>query len=146
MDKTYKNLLRLNSIVKETNKIYSNAARKFGMSDSVFWILYALREKDEAVTQSEICYAMCQPKQTVNTALKKMESNGLITFENSSDRRSKFVRLTESGIRLAEKTADKVIAAERDTMSQFTQEEQETYIKLMKKYGDLMKKFVEKIP
>lgn len=42
-----------------------------GLSDCTFWILYALRENNARLTQSEICNFFYQPKQTVNSALKK---------------------------------------------------------------------------
>ena len=69
-----KKMLELNEIMKETDDLYRNLAKKFKMSDCMIWILYILREDDRSVTQSDICNMMYMPKQTVNSSLKKMES------------------------------------------------------------------------
>ena len=49
-----KRMLELNEIMKETDDLYRNLARKFKISDCMMWILYILREDDRVVTQSDI--------------------------------------------------------------------------------------------
>ena len=49
-----KKMLELNEIMKETDDLYRNLAKKFKMSDCMVWILYILREDDRSVTQSDI--------------------------------------------------------------------------------------------
>ena len=90
-----KKMLELNEIMKETDDLYRNLAKKFKMSDCMIWILYILREDDRSVTQSDICNMMYMPKQTVNSSLKKMESEGSIELLNINDKRSKQVCLTD---------------------------------------------------
>ena len=82
-------LSEYNSIMKETDEIYREAAKAIGLSDCAFWILYVLREDCGAVTQSQICRTLYQAKQTVNSALKKMQQSGYIELCSSGDRRSK---------------------------------------------------------
>ena len=38
-----KKMLELNEIMKETDDLYRNLAKKFKMSDCMIWILYILR-------------------------------------------------------------------------------------------------------
>ena len=57
-------LSEFNRIMKENDKIYRNAAKAVGLSYCSFWILYALRNTQELLTQSEICYEKSLPKQT----------------------------------------------------------------------------------
>ncbi len=123
-----------NNIMKENEDIYRNLAKIVGLSDSSFWILYALRDSDSALTQSEICNILYQPKQTINTSLKKMEFDGYIELNSNNDRRSKKVFLTEKGVELAGKTVDRVISMERDALSGLLDTEQETFVRLFKKY------------
>lgn len=135
---TLNRLNEYNGIIKENDELYRNIAKTFGLSDCTFWILYALREDDTILTQSEICNCFYQPKQTVNSALKKMESDGYIELRNINNRRSKQIYLTSKGMELAKRTVDKVIAVEQSALSGLSDTEQETFILLFRKYTDLL--------
>ena len=134
-----KKLSEFNSIIKESDDIYRCAAKLSGLSDCAFWILYTLRADGEAVTQSEICSIIYQPKQTVNSALKKLEQDGILQLTEMTDRRSKQLSLTDKGRRLAEQTVDRVIAAEQKALSGLTDKEQEAFLQLFHKYTDFLK-------
>lgn len=134
-----KRLSEYNGIIKENDELYRGVAKAFGLPDCAFWILYALRESGKTLTQSEICYAMYQPKQTVNSSLKKLEREGCIVLTEMRDRRSKEVHLTEKGVKLAEMTVDHVISAERIALSGLTDEEHDTFMKLFRRYTGLLK-------
>ena len=134
-----KKILELNEIMKETDDLYRNLAKKFKMSDCMIWILYILREDDRSVTQSDICNMMYMPKQTVNSSLKKMEAEGYIELLNINDKRSKQVCLTEKGVDLANNTVDIIISKENNALSKMDKEEQALFINLFKKYKDLLK-------
>ena len=134
-----KKMLELNEIMKETDDLYRNLAKKFKMSDCMIWILYILREDDRSVTQSDICNMMYMPKQTVNSSLKKMESEGYIELLNINDKRSKQVCLTEKGVDLANNTVDIIISKENNALSKMDKEELALFINLFKKYKDLLK-------
>ena len=134
-----KKMLELNEIMKETDDLYRNLAKKFKMSDCMIWILYILRGDDRSVTQSDICNMMYMPKQTVNSSLKKMESEGYIELLNINDKRSKQVCLTEKGVDLANNTVDIIISKENNALSKMDKEEQALFINLFKKYKDLLK-------
>lgn len=144
-ENTSKTLSQFNSIFKENDEIYRKVAKELGLSDCAFWILYNLSENNKPLTQSDICYYLYQPKQTVNSALKKMEHEGYIKLIQINDRRSKQIYLTEEGKRLAEETVNKVINIECETFSELTKEEQEDFIKLFRKYTDLLKNNIKKL-
>ena len=129
-----KKMLELNEIMKETDDLYRNLAKKFKMSDCMIWILYILREDDRSVTQSDICNMMYMPKQTVNSSLKKMEAEGYIELLSINDKRSKQVCLTEKGVDLANNTVDIIISKENNALSKMDKEEQALFINLFKKY------------
>ena len=134
-----KKMLELNEIMKETDDLYRNLAKKFKMSDCMIWILYILREDDRSVTQSDICNMMYMPKQTVNSSLKKMEAEGYIELLSINDKRSKQVCLTEKGVDLANNSVDIIISKENNALSKMDKEEQAIFINLFKKYKDLLK-------
>lgn len=135
-----KELLEYNGIIKENDDIYREAAKVLGLPDCAFWILYMLQVGGTALTQREICDAIYQPKQTVNSALKKLEQDGYIEMKGTENHRRKPICLTEKGELLAKGTVDRVIVAEQKTLSEMTQEEKEVFIRLFRKYTDLLHK------
>lgn len=135
-DKEY--LSRLNAILKEYDDLYRRSAKNSGLADCTFWILYTLREKGNKLSQSEICSIVYLPKQTVNSALKKLENAGYIELLPGEDRRYKRVCLTPRGVSLAEKTVDWVIAQEEKTFSELPPEEKDAFLRLFRKYTDLL--------
>lgn len=138
MNQVNKSFSEYNGIIKENDKIYRSAARSLGLSDSAFWILYALRETEKEVTQRELINANYFPPQTVNSALKKMEKEGYVELCSAEDRRSKKVCLTQKGRELAEHTVDKVILLEIKTVEGLTEEERALFLKLFHKYTNLL--------
>lgn len=134
-----KRLAEYNSMIKEHEDLYRQIARRFGLSECAFWILYSLREANASLTQSKLCYALSQPKQTINSALKKMEECGYIELLSGQDRRRKQLQLTSKGELLAQETVDKVIILENQAFDTFSEEEQELFLRLLHKYTDNLK-------
>ena len=134
-----KQLAEYNSMLKEHENLYRQIAKQFGLSECAFWILYSLRETDVAVTQSELCFALSQPKQTINTALKKLEEASIIELFIEKDKRRKQIQLTEKGEQVARQTVDLVIQLENQTFDAFTEEEQKILMTLLHKYTDNLK-------
>ena len=125
-------LRRYNRLLRQTDEHYRLVARSMGCGEATVWILYTLLE-EPGCTQSHMCDAMCQPKQSVNSALKKLEQEGYVTLQvTEKDKRSKHIFLTEKGKTLAAATAEKIRAAERQVLSQ-SPEETELLMQLMEK-------------
>lgn len=55
--------------------MYRDAVKSFGISESTFGILYAIRNSSVGLTQREIIQHNFLPPQTINSALKKMEAD-----------------------------------------------------------------------
>lgn len=98
-----------------------------------------LRTEYTEPVQSAICACLYEPKQTVNSALKKMETEGYIELIPGDDRRSKKILLTQKGNGLCEKTVDRVIKLELQALMGLTEEEQEAFLGLFRKYTGLLK-------
>ena len=128
-----------NNIIKENDNLYRDAAKRHALPECAFWILYILRTNGNTFSQSEICEALYQPKQTVNSSLKSLEAEGYLRLYHEGDRRSKIVTLTKKGVELAQKTADKIIAAEQSALFALTEEEQQAFIDLFRKYTAALK-------
>ena len=56
--------------------------------------------------------SLLEPKQTVNSALKKLVAEGYLALSAGTDQRSKLVRLTPKGEQLARERVDRIPEAE----------------------------------
>ncbi|MCD8016022.1 MAG: MarR family transcriptional regulator, partial [Lachnospiraceae bacterium] len=77
-NRTY--ITEYNQISRECDRIYHLAALRLGISDCAFWLFYVLSDADRLYTQSEICDSSFMSRQTVNSALKKLEKDGYLTL------------------------------------------------------------------
>ena len=103
-----------NAIYKETDALYSELARRSGLSDCAFWLLYSLRDTEGICRQKDICGQWTLSKQTVNSALKGLESQGLIILQpETGNAKSKRILLTDKGNRFAEQHIDPVFELEQ---------------------------------
>ena len=101
---------RYNYLSSEINSLYHQAAKKMGISDSVQNILYVLCDQGNQALQSEICSISGISRQTINSALSKLEQQGLVRVEPDKGRNT-MVFLTIFGAdakipRQPEKTAE----------------------------------------
>lgn len=136
-------LWEYNTIFKENNEMYRGVAKVLGLTDTALWILYALRDSRGTATQREVCNMLYEPKQTINSALKKMEAEGYIELIPGKDRRSKRIRLTEKGTALAGQTADKVIEAEHRALCRMEEQDREQLLRLFRTYTEKLKEEME---
>lgn len=98
---------------KAQDDIYHAYAVRHGVSDSFLFLMYVFHEDGDGVTQAEIGQILNVPKQTVNSALKKMEGDGLIYLKNDDkDKKKKRVFLTETGTNIMRVLIEPLILAE----------------------------------
>ena len=126
-------LRRFSRLIGETDAAYHEIAQRLGLSDSAFQILYTLYDEGGACPLRDICAYSGLTKQTVNSALRKLEAEGSVTSE-SADARHKTVRLTPEGAALAERTVAQVIAVENDILGSWPEAELEKYLRLTEDY------------
>ncbi len=137
-EKIRRQLREFNAIFKETDAIYSRFAKRSGLSDCAFWLLYSVREADENCTQKEICGQWAMNKQTVNSALKVLEKRGFITLVPSeTDKRSRYIVLTEQGERFALENIDIIFQLEQLTLQKMTDTERDAMIEINRRYYKL---------
>lgn len=80
----------------EINALYHEAAVKMGISNSVQNILYVLCEKDGQCLQSEISKLTGISRQTINSAIRKLEKEEIVYLEQGKGRNT-ILCLTEKG-------------------------------------------------
>ena len=126
-------LRRFSRLVGETDAAYHEIAQRLGLSDSAFQILYTLYDEGGACPLRDICAYSGLTKQTVNSALRKLERENRVRTA-SSDARHKTVALTPEGAALAERTVAQVIAIENDILGSWPEPELERYLQLTEDY------------
>lgn len=132
---------RFNYLFGELNAVYHEIALKFELSDSAMQILYMICDYDGSCLLRDICRLSGLSKQTVNSAIRKLERENIIVLDKTQNR-FKMVRLTDNGKSLVDKTALRVIDMEISILSSWTNEEVEKYLELTEKYlNDLKDKY-----
>jgi len=133
-----------NALYKEYDDVYRGMARHFGLSDCALWMIYFIWESDTAYTQSEICGKLFQSKQTINSAMKKLEETGYLELRHiRNNKKSKQIFLTAKGVRLAKQTADKILEVERAAFSCLPEQEQESLLRLTGRYVQFLRTGME---
>ena len=123
-----KQMGRYNRLICQTQAVYHEAALRLGMADSAMGVLYELHAQGGACALQEICLGCGMPKQTINSALRKLEAQGIVTLQAHG--RSKDVCLTPAGKELAEKTAGCLIEAENEVLASWPEADTELYLNL----------------
>ena len=135
---------KYNSLTAEMDAIYHKAALKLGLNDSVSEILYVMSYNDGELPIGEICRLSAMSRQTVNSALRKMEDEKIIYLE-SIDGKSKKACLTEKGKEYTENTVNKVIEIENEICESWSRKDMEKYIELTEKFIKALDEKVEKL-
>ncbi len=133
------NTKRFNYLTSEIDAAYHEAARRLGLSDSAMSILYTICLNGDNCPLSDIVSLSGISKQTINSALRKLEEAGVVETRGG---KKKQVYLTEAGKTLAQNSARRVLNIENEIFESWTDAELECYIALTEKY---LLSFKEKI-
>lgn len=124
---------RYNHLMNEISEEYHRIASVLGLSDSAMIILYMICENGDSCLLRDIYHSNGISKQTVNSAIRKLEEERIIYLEAAGPK-NKRVCLTEAGKRLAERTAARVIRAENNIFSSWKEEDVEKYLALTERF------------
>lgn len=118
--------------------VYEDYSRSLGVSSTTLHILSAIYA-GEGCTQKDLCARTFLPKQTVHSIVTELFRQGYVELrEQPEDRRTKSIRLTESGGRYAEAAVGRVHEAEREAMAGLREEARDVLI-------DATTRFAEKL-
>ncbi len=128
-----KNLKRYNHLIGELDAAYHEASLKLGLSDSISKILYTICNCGTSCPLNEISRQTGLSRQTVNSAIRNLESEEIIYLKNVNGK-AKEVYLTEKGLSAARNTAMKIIAMENDILASWTKEEVQNYLNMTERF------------
>ena len=135
---------RLDFLMGETQSVYHEATLRLGLTDSTMDVLYTLCQFDGACPLRRLTALSGMPKQTVNSALRKLESDGILYLE-SVDGRKKRACLTEKGRELCRGTVLRLMAIEDDIYETWLPEERELYLSLTRRYLDALREKIKEL-
>ena len=117
-----KELRRFNRLLGEMDSVYHEASMKLGLSDSAMKVLYTMCSEGDPCPLQEIVRQSGVSKQTINSAIRKLEDEGVVYLEAAGGR-GKNVRLTGRGRELVQRTAVPLIELEDEIYASWTKEE-----------------------
>ena len=132
-DNFSREMKRYNYLIGEIDATYHEMSTKLGLSDSVMRILYTICDNGTDCPLQKICRLTGLSKQTINSALRKLENEGVIYLEPLGPK-NKNVCLTESGKRMAEQTAGRIMMMENAIFASWPREDMERYVALTETY------------
>ncbi len=124
--------VEINGAFDEMDRLYAQAAAKAGLSESAFDILYALSAYGDGCTQKELCERCWTGKQTVNSSVKRLVAQGVVSLEPGRGRET-LVRLTPAGRALVEEKVVPFVQAEAAAIGALDEDEQRTLLHLLSK-------------
>ena len=133
MQYTSRDLRRYNHLLQETDAVYHEMAQHWGLPDSVMGVLYTLCDAGGRCSVREVCRLGGMSKQTVNSAIRKLEQQGVVCLK-AADGKAKDVYLTEAGQQLADHTARRVLQMENDILESWSREDVDRYLSLTRRF------------
>ena len=117
---------------------------KLGISDSAMAILYTVCDSGDCCPLQEICRRSGIRKQTLNSALRKLEQEDIV-YLKSVGPRNKTVCLTPKGRQLAQRSAVQIIEAENDIFASWPEEDVDAFLALTEKFLTALRKKAQQL-
>ena len=139
-------LSQFNRAHKKMNGIYHNYAKRVGLSDAAFWLLYSLYEHGAPCTQKDLCEAWFYAPQTINTALKALEEKGFVVLEPApKSRKNKQILFTDAGKALVAEKISPLVQAEERSFERLNELERGQLLEITQKHIGLIEEEIDKI-
>lgn len=123
--------------------IYWYIAKKSGIKENLFWLLYALND-DEQHTQKQICEDWQFPKTTINTLIKECETVGYVKLERvPGKKRELAISLTEAGKKFADKSLKLIDEIEELAVTEALEKCAPSFIDDFVKFTEIFQKITE---
>lgn len=133
----------LNRLNKAISEFYHNLCVQLGISDSVFDIFYAIAVLGDGCCQKDICDYAFTRKQTIHSAIHKLEKEGMLCMTPGKGREM-HIFLTPAGKQFIGKKIAPVITMENEALSQMLPDETDLLLTLTEKYLDCLHNQIRK--
>lgn len=127
-----------NRLTKAISELYHETSIRIGISDSVFDIFYAIVALGNGCCQKDICDYAFTSKQTIHSAIHKLERENYICLKPGKGREM-HIFLTAQGEQFIEEKIAPVINMENQVLSQMKSDEIDALLQLTEKYLDSLR-------
>lgn len=125
-------LEKWNKLIKRQDKFYHQCAKKCGLSDAQFWVLYALCEDENGYCQNAFCENWCYSKQTVSAAVASLEKSGLVKLTYTiGSRKQKDLNLTQKGEDFCKTHIKSIQDLEQKVMMSLSNDDREAFFRIL---------------
>lgn len=139
MDVPFGNELReFNCMYKEVDDLYHEVVLKTGLSDSSFLIIYAITELGDGCLQVDISNRYSVSKQTISSSVRTLEKKGYLYLKHGK-KRDMHLHLTPEGEQFAKDHIIPLMKVENSVFSILSPEESHEFLRLTRKYTDILK-------
>ena len=133
-EEIFRQLELLNQNDKILNELYHSYAASVHLSDTAFWILYISWIQGDGCTQKEICDSWSYSRQTINTALKNLERQGILFLKTEEgNRKNKRIYFSPEGKAFADRVVAPFARAELLSLERLKKEERRLLTDLSEK-------------
>lgn len=127
---------RLNELLERFDGSYHQASSQLGLSDTEFRILYYLHLHN-GCPQRDIWHNNLLPRQTVNSAIRKLADTGIV-YTQAHSKRDVRVFLTDDGRQLIARTVEPIFQAECRALGALGREDSEQLLTLLNRYASAL--------
>lgn len=128
---------RYNRLCRGYDDIYRQAALEAGISFVPYYILLMLCSADQPQTQSDIQKNSFYPKQTIHSAVQRLQELGYLTLLPQG--RRKVLAITETGKAFCAQRVLPVLSAEQEAFLELSPQEQEQLLLTTEKHLKLFR-------
>ena len=133
----------LNNMLCEIDKLYQTLLLSKNLSDSEYVVLFAITELGEGCLQKDISENSYINKKTINSTIKKLEKNGIITLK-AGKYPNMHIYLTGEGRKYIEEKIYPIIEIENKVLDSMPDDEFRNLVINYSKYIKVFKEQVEK--
>ena len=132
----------LNAMLCEIDKLYQSLLQSKNISDSEYVVLFAILELGEGCLQKDIADNSYVNKKTINTTIKKLEKNEIITLK-AGKYPNMHIYLTKKGKNYIKENIFPIVDIENKVLENMTDSEfdglAETYVKYIEIFKNQLK-------
>lgn len=137
-------LREFNRLCKELESLYYEVAVNVGVSDSAFWIMYAIAVLGDGCLQKDISENYSISKQTISSSVRTLEKKGYITLKHGQGRNMHLLLTAEGRTFVHEKVAP-LVELENSVYQEMSDEEGRELLRLSQKYNKIFKEKVAEL-
>lgn len=130
----HQELKKWNQLATRQDEIYHLCAKRSGLPDAQFWVLYAICETEEALCQNAFCESWYYSKQTASAAVAALEKAGLVYLNYvEGSRKKKELHLTQKGKQFCDQYICSVQSVEEQVLEKLSEADREDFFRIYAK-------------